>query len=174
MVKFFLAFFLISFCTLTKGQNITLDQAISLRKKSLASVEEFLTAKNWEMIEATEKKEDKYGCIKFAYNKKAYDDKAESFIGFFYDTPLPDNYSSLQIQLSKIKTYNIYVARMKELGYKLEKSFIEEGSVVKVYKKNETIIVIRVSNQKEYSETKTIYTFFICHPLIYALQYYGR
>ena len=40
--------------TYSIGQNLTFDQLISLRTKNIASVEEFLVSKNWEMLNITD------------------------------------------------------------------------------------------------------------------------
>jgi hypothetical protein len=170
MVRFFLALLLITLCSPTSGQNITVDQAISLRIKSLASVEEFLTAKKWEMIEATQETDDKMGFVNFAYNKSSYDDKAESFIIFYYDNSSTIN-NRLSIQVNKVSTYNVYIARLKALGYKLEKSYIEDGSMIKIYKGNGNTIRVRTSTQEEYTSTRTSYSFFICNSLDFTLQF---
>lgn len=51
------------------GQNVTLDELISMRSKTLAEVEEILTAKNWQLMEAQEPTETSLGILSFAFEK---------------------------------------------------------------------------------------------------------
>ena len=68
------------------SQNLTLDQIISLRKKSFNDVEEYLTSKNWSFLSGEESSTDeKMGNAIFAYNKQDFGDNAEAFFKFIYD-----------------------------------------------------------------------------------------
>ena len=69
---------LISF-TNTKAQSITLEQLISLRTKSVANVEEFLTTNNWQYIKGEDEGLNMAQLV-FAYRKNTYNDNAQSFI----------------------------------------------------------------------------------------------
>lgn len=122
------------------------------------------------MIDASDETEDKMGSIDFAYNKSNYDDKAESFITYYYDNG-SSTYNRLSIQVNKVATYNLFIARVKALGYKLEKSHIKDGSIVKIYEANGITIRISTSTQEEYLATKTTYSFFICNSIDFALQF---
>jgi hypothetical protein len=52
-----------------EAQNLTLDQVLNLRTKSLSYIDEYLTVKKWSMLSAEEPKDDNLGNISFAYNK---------------------------------------------------------------------------------------------------------
>lgn len=160
----------LSLSVFTKGQNLTLDQVISLRTKSLAGVEEFLTAKNWEMTEANEPEEGTMGSATFAYQKSYYDDKAVSFISYFY-SKYSSNSNRVNIQINKTQTYNTFLTRLKALGYKLSSSKVDDGKIVKIYKSKTLTIEVTSATQREDFTTKTTYSFFICNSLDYSLQF---
>ena len=175
-------------CTFAKGQNVSIDELISLRAKSLGSVEEFLTARKWEMISATEERVDtvkrldtvtyKYlktynyfmGNVDFAYKKNTYNESAESFIHFYYQEKFPTS-NRLSIQVHTVATYNLYIARIKVLGYKLKKSSVKDGRIIKVYEANKNIIRVTTSIQEQGSSNKTIYSFTIWDSISYQNEY---
>lgn len=52
------------------AQNLTFDEVLSLRKKSLSGVEEYLNARGWKFLEAAEPEGfDKLGNVTFTYKK---------------------------------------------------------------------------------------------------------
>jgi len=157
----FITTLLMLFQNTCEAQNLTVDQVLSLRTKSLSHVDEYLTTKKWEMISANEPSEDKMGTLSFAYNKSNYDDKAESFLQYYYNNESTSR-NRINIQVNKASNYNNYIIRIKSLGFKLQNSFVEDGDLVKVYEKNGITIKINTSTQKDdFSSTKTTYSFFV-------------
>ena len=149
------------------AQNLTLDQVLNLRTKQLSYVDEYLTTKKWSMLSAEEPTDENMGNISFAYNKGIYDDKAESFLDFYY-SKFSILYNRIRIQVNKSSNYNIYIARIKSLGYKLKSSFLENGNLIKVYQTSNTIIKVTTSTQKDdFTSTKTSYSFFILNTIDY-------
>lgn len=163
-----LTFFSATLCSV--GQNVTLDQVISLRSKTLADVEEFLTAKNWQLTEATEPADGTMGSTTFAYDKSYYDDKAASFITYFYGKSVLSS-NRINIQINKTTTYNTFMTRLKALGYKLSSSKVADGKIVKIYKGKSLTIEVTSGTQQEDFTTKTTYQFFICTSVDYSLQF---
>jgi hypothetical protein len=159
----------LAFSSIIKAQNLTIDQVISLRSKPLASVEEFLTSKSWELNNATEPSEETMGMASFAYNKSYYDDKATSFITYFYSSH--SDYKRINIQINKLATYNLYMARLKALNYKLTSSKVINNEIVKIYKGNSLTIQVGTSTQKDDFTTRAVYQFFICTSIDYASQF---
>ena len=160
MRKYLILFISIISINNSLGQNITLDEAISLRKKDLAVVEEYLTSKNWSLISAQEPTEDEMGMASFAFEKGLYDDKAQAFITFFYSGRT--GRTRLDVQVHKKDIYTSYISRLKVLGCKLIKSKIEDNKIIKVYRGKTTTIEISVDTQKDsFGSTKTAYHFFI-------------
>jgi hypothetical protein len=154
------------------AQNLSFEQVLSLRTKTLSNLEEYLTSKKWEMLEATEPNENTMGSVDFAYNKSRFDDKAESFINFYYSNGSTKN-NRLTIQVNKVSNYNLYLAKIKSLGYKLQRSYVEEGDLIKLYQTNNMTIRIRTSTQSdEFSSTRTTYSFFILPTSSYDLLDY--
>ena len=131
MTKYLLTFFFMVLCTLTKGQNVSIDELISLRAKSLGSVEEFLTTRKWEML-----KVDSSGRVSFAYKKNEYNDTALAFISYDFSEQQQAYWNNIRLQIHLIATYNVYLARLKALGYTVKKSFIKDGKIVKFYRTN--------------------------------------
>lgn len=157
------------------SQNLTLDQIISLRKKSFNDVEEYLTSKNWSFLSGEESSTDeKMGNAIFAYNKQDFGDNAEAFFKFIYDNSEKEELCSHRIlmQFSNKLQYNNYLNRIKSLGCKLIKSKIEDGDIIKVYQGATTTFQIKVHVYKDEFETsKTIYYFFITSNLDYMFFY---
>lgn len=153
------------------AQNLTFDQLISLRVKALSDIDEFLTSKNWTMLNADEPVDGKMGKLEFAYNKSNYDDKAESFLYYYYSST-SNIYNRISIQVHKINTYNNYVSRIKILGYLLKRSYVDDGDLVKIYQSNSKGITVKIrtsTQQDELSVTKTLYSFTIYNTLDFNL-----
>lgn len=151
------------------SQNLSIDELISLRKKQIANVEEFLNTKNWNFLSATEPLETTLGDVVFVYKKNEHDDSAEAFLKYFYN----DDFSTIRVnmQLAKKETYNFYLARLKSLGCKLIKSSIRDNEIIKVYKGATTTILVTISTQKDdFESTKTFYNFFVVENLDYILN----
>jgi len=142
-------------------QNLKLDQLLSLRKKNLAQVEEYLTSQGWAFLGATEPSVLYLGKASFAYNKSTFDDKAESFITYVYSNDFERK--RIGIQINKPSIYNSFLARVKSLGLKLISSEVVDGNIQKVYQGQTLTILISISCEKDslYGSTKTIYNFFI-------------
>lgn len=148
------------FFIVSKGQNISLDQVVSLNNKSLADVEEFLSAKNWELIKAKEPADGWLGSLTFAYKKEIYEDKAESFLTYYYSRD-SKNSNRTNIQIHSTKTYNVFLARLKSLGFKLLNSYVEDGEIKKTYTNKANVIEVSTSTHQDDFSTKTNYHFFV-------------
>jgi hypothetical protein len=162
---------LLLFSLTSYSQNLTLDEVVGLRKKNIANVEEFLTAKNWSYIGSNEPESDKLGNARFAYGKSSYDDKAEAFIKYLYSENTGRKRISFQVH--KKDKYNLYLTRIKSLGCKLIKSKISDGGIEKVYQGATTTFIIDVNTQSEKysSATTTVYHFFIIENSDYEVNY---
>ena len=142
------------------SQNVSLDEAISLRKKGLAEVEEYLTSKNWSLISAEDPKDDEMGIANFAFEKSSYNDRAQAFMTYYYSSH--SGRTRLDLQVHKKDIYTGYINRLKALGCKLIKSKIEDNKIIKVYRGKTTTIEISVATQKDsFGSTETAYHFFI-------------
>ena len=162
---------LLLFSLTSYSQNLTIDEVVALRKKNIANVEEFLTAKNWSYIGSNAPQSGNLGNARFAYGKSNYDDKAEAFIKYLYSETTGRKRISLQIH--KKDKYNLYLARIKTLGCKLIKSKISDNGIEKIYQGATTTFIIDVKTQsEEYSSaTKTIYHFFIIENSDYEVNF---
>lgn len=147
---------LILIYSLSFSQNLTLDELISLRKKDLATVEEKLTLKGWSYIRGEEPQIGNLGKATFAFNKSTYDDKAESFINYFYSNLFERK--RIDIQIVKKEKYNLFLARIKALGCKLIDSNISDGNIKKIYQGATTTFILTISTQQDdFQSTNTVY-----------------
>ena len=144
--------------TVTYGQLLSLDQAIALRPKSIAILEETLTTKKWSLLAVNDPTDEQRGSIDFALEKSSFDDSARAFLSVYYQEMLPNR---MVVQINRPADYTVYLNRLKQLGFKLDHSKIESGSIRKVYKtKNLVIKIITSTTKEEYSTvTKTYHTF---------------
>ncbi|MEO8535270.1 MAG: hypothetical protein ABI441_16045 [Flavobacterium sp.] len=98
------------------------------------------------------------GVIVFSYKKSDYDDKAQSFLKYFYSSITKNKRLSIQVNTKEV--YNSYLTRLKSLGCKIINSKIENGEIIKFYEGSTIIINVRVATLKdEFASTKTFYTF---------------
>lgn len=153
------------------AQNITFDQAQNLRKKNLADVESFLTAKGWAMTDASEATDDKMGRATFGYGVDRFDsEKALGWISF-YESKVGSDYNRLSIQVHKSNIYTTFLTRLTANGYKLKKSKIIDGGIEKVYKNATTTCVVTTSTSEGTFTKSTSYLFFFIENLSYKLNY---
>jgi hypothetical protein len=157
---FLILFSSILFSVSAKAQYPTLDQLISLRKYSVATIEEYLTARNWSFADASEETDEKMGNASFAYGRKYYDtDKATMFIDYMYSAK--NETKRLLYQCHNPLEYNKLVARAKALGYTLLKSEIKDDYIVKVYRKGESVIRFKSIKDTQDYQNVTVYTVFV-------------
>ncbi|NLP59410.1 hypothetical protein [Lutibacter sp. B1] len=143
------------------SQNLTLTQVLSVRKKNIAEAEEYLTQKNWSMINAEAPTSETYGSLTFAYNKSDFNDKAESFLWFYYSNENPER-NRISVQIHKKEKYNEYINQIKKWGGKIYDSYVEEKVFYKIYQGSTMTYIIDSSTQKDdFSSSKTIYGIFI-------------
>lgn len=133
--------------TSSYSQNLTLSELLSLRKKNLAEVEEYLTAKGWEYSSSKEVDEIEMESISFAY-KNDYtnnEEKAESFLGYYYHSVFP---SRISIQIHRREKYLQYITAVKKYNPKLIKSYTTDDSVVKVYQGKSTTFLFKTKKSE--------------------------
>lgn len=146
------------FLSTTIGQNITLDQLIALSKKKLPLAEEFLSNKNWKLVKAVNSENGYQGELSFAYKKEKYNDKANSFISLQYINYV-NSITTAYIQILSTDIYNAYLARLKNLGFKLSYSYVQNDEIVKIYTSKSIIIEVKTITKNEDNSTNTIYLF---------------
>lgn len=166
-------YILLLFCfSLTNySQNLSLEEVMSLRKLDVANVEERLATKGWSFLSSKEGTEESLGVVDFAFNKRAYDDTADSFLTYYFS-----NYTGrtrVNLQVHNLIKYNAYLARIKSYGCKLIDSSISDGSIRKVYQGVTTTFMVSVGTQKEdfSSTSKTTYQIFIIENSDYELNF---
>lgn len=151
------------------AQNITLNELILLRKKDIVNVEEYLSSKKWSYLKGENPTSETFGKVIFSYGKNNYDDKAESFINYYYSGKT--DRKRIEIQLSKSEKYNDFISQIKSFGCKVIDSRIEENQIIKVYQGTTITFEITITTQKEYSSTSTSYLVFIVENEDYAINF---
>ena len=143
----------------SSAQNLTFDEVLSLRKKSLSGVEEYLNSKGWAFLQATEP-DNKSGSVTFTYKKSYINDNAQSFITYYYSD---FSNKKIKIQVVKKDVYNSYLTRIRSLGMRMINSEIENGELIKVYQGKTTTAKLSIfTQQDDYSDSrKTGYQFLI-------------
>jgi hypothetical protein len=142
------------------SQNISLEEVITLRTKNLAVVEEYLTAKGWDLINTEVEGESSLGSMDFAYNKSNYNDKAEAFVTYLYSEKI--GRKRISIQMSKKEKYTLFLNQVKSKGVSLIKSKIEDDLIKKVYQNKSLTFIVTTSTQvDDFSSTKTTYSFLV-------------
>ncbi len=140
------------------AQNLNLEDVLSLQKKDLIEVEEYLSAKDWNFIEGKKESDEIFGSAIFAFNKASSGDEAESFIHYYYS----DIIKRINIQIHKKEKYNLFITTVKELEYKAIASKMEDNQINKVYQNKSTTIIFSISSSKNESySTSTIYACFV-------------
>lgn len=123
----------ILFICLTKlqSQNISFNELLELKKSNLANVEEILTQKYWELIEATPPTDDKMGLLAFGYEVTSLNE-AESYVYYFFSSDEVE-YTRLIVRFLSKRKYLEYLKEIKANNGKLISSLAEEGVLIKVY-----------------------------------------
>jgi len=123
----------IFFISLTKlqSQNLLFKELLEVKNSNLAYVEEFLTQKNWSLIESTAPTYEKMGILTFSYEASSIN-KAESFIYYMFSNNEKDS-NRLSIGISNKQKYLEYLKEIKTNKGKLTSSYVENEELVKVY-----------------------------------------
>jgi len=137
------------------AQNISLEQVISLRTKNLKEVKAYLTSKNWKMTEVMNPSRDFLGSVDFALNKNNAIDTPVLVISYLYKN-LTAEKIRISFNIYNDVDFNIYMAQLNSLGFKLQKNEDEDNEQEKIYQLNGT--TIKLSTKTEYTE---YYSFFI-------------
>lgn len=142
-IYFLSLFFTIFIANNTFAQNLSFDDFIDLKKKSLSGFNEYLNSRGWETLE------DESGNKTINSNKLIHKSSG-STIGFVRNDEDQNNKISLFITQKDI--YSQYITKMNGLGYRLIKAEVENGDIVKVYQgKKNTIKVTTITNTSNYS-----------------------
>ena len=149
------------------SQNLTIEQILNLQKKDVVEIEEYLSSKDWSLLNIEKESDVILGSITFAYGKLASNDRAESFLFCFYS----DDRKRIIVQVHDKEKYNLYLKSVKRLGYKLVDKKIENNKIDKVYQNPSTTIIISISTAKDDGSTDTVYSYLVLSNDDYLLNY---
>lgn len=174
MKKILLPLLIFAISTSLTAQNLLLSQVLDVRKQNLAGAEEYLTQRQWSLVNVKAPESGKFGILGFAYKKDNFSDKAESFITLYYaeneNTP-----NRINIQIHKTDKYNEYINQIKKWGGKLYDSYIEDDVFFKIYQGSTMTYIVDSSTQEsDFSSNRTIYSFYIMPNESFKYSSYNR
>lgn len=150
------------------AQNLSLNELIDLRKKSLTEYTNYLKSKDWKV-------EEKAGLSANDFGGKGLDsfrlkhNNSESIIDYLINKKT----KRILIQIRQKDVYSQYLSKLLSTGYLLIKSGLENGNIVKVYQgKKNSVKVTLASDKMNYStESNTTFVFLIMSNEDYQLNF---
>lgn len=132
-MKQIIIIFLVLSSFFVNAQNINLEELTTLRGNNIENIKQFLTNKNWKIVENTDSNEanNTLASIKFEYNNN----NTYSIILYQYSKKeLYDNIiKRISIIILNEDTFNNYQNYIKKIGCKLIKSNVEGNSIEEIY-----------------------------------------
>ncbi|MBU3662403.1 MAG: hypothetical protein FGM41_04300 [Bacteroidetes bacterium] len=122
------------------GQNLTLSQILEIKKMDLGNVEEFLSARNWDIYNIQEVEPKDYSTLTFSYNSKKAEE-VESYLTYYHSVYYINK--RIEIQLHNKTKYNEYINSIKGYRCKLINSKVKQGEIIKVYRGATTTFIVR-------------------------------
>ena len=148
MKKITFTLLLILISIVSKAQNLSMSELLSLLGKDVSYVEEFLSEKGWEFRETTGDGIP-FSIMSFDYDRYIYDsDKALSFLDCSFNTnSLKVEY--LRLQVNTNKKYLEYMKAIKGYGCKLLWSEYADDNLIKAYTGSTKMFVIKTATMKD-------------------------
>lgn len=148
------------FCSITlQAQNLSFDELVDLKQKNIVELEELLSAKNWELLQASYNKGGTFRIVTFTYKKNKLIDNAESFLHYAYAVQPEDN--TISIQINKQDIYQQYMAALKARGVRLLESNVKHNMIQKIYQDATYTYIVGTHAIKDEIGTYTTYNFLI-------------
>ena len=134
----------------SKAQNLSMSELISLLGKDVSYVEEFLSEKGWEFRKIhTFPESHNISLISFDYGRAIYDsNRAESFLDCSF-SPSSLTVVALSIQVNNNEDYLEYMKAIKRYGCKLISSSYTDEGLMKIYKGNTKMFGITTATMKD-------------------------
>ena len=150
MKKITFTLLLILISIVSKAQNLSMSELLSLLGKDVSYVEEFLTEKGWEFRKIhTFPESHNISLISFDYGRAIYDsNRAESFLDCSF-SPSSLTVVALSIQVNNNEDYLEYMKAIKRYGCKLISSSYTDAGLMKIYKGNTKMIRITTATMKD-------------------------
>jgi len=140
-----------------KAQGFSLDQLISLQKKDVIELNDYLLSKGWSFSNSTDEKADQYGVSTWAYKKNEYSDgKAQAWLSLWFAN---DNENRLVYAISSKANYQIIKKSIISYGMKKINSEIGHNIITTDYQGKH--FTIRIQSISDESEFITSYKFII-------------
>ncbi|MFV0150266.1 hypothetical protein OBJ95_06600 [Empedobacter falsenii] len=116
------------------SQNISFEEIVNLRSKSIGYIDDILLEKEWELIDSEYEDQAGYRQIVYGYNLNHFDLLNTEYLLVFEISNNIEN-NKITFQTSDKKVYLEYLNNIKSKG-KLFHSRIEDKNVVKFYRNN--------------------------------------
>ncbi|MCT8339887.1 hypothetical protein MG296_07465 [Flavobacteriaceae bacterium TK19130] len=126
------------------GQNLSVEQMLSLSKKDLGLVEDYLSGKNWFFYTGSDETEENYGNVKFVHDRPNYKvgDPAIFYITYYFSEA--ERAQGVMMRFRSEEAFNNYINQMRELGFDLKESSTDDGDILKIYSNGRYIIEVTV------------------------------
>ncbi|APD07535.1 hypothetical protein UJ101_02031 [Flavobacteriaceae bacterium UJ101] len=147
MDKKYFILFAIMINSIIIAQNLTANELIALRKLSVVELEEKLINKGWEYY-SSKNNPNFLNRITFTYNKSEYNDKAESFITYFWENSNSTS-NQVSVQIHEKRKYLEYLNKVKSFKPKLIKSDVNSNGIKKIYQGATTTYIFQIENIEE-------------------------
>ena len=150
MKKITFTLLLILISIVSKAQNLSMSELLSLLGKDVSYVEEFLSEKGWEFRKIhTFPESHNIALISFDYGRAIYNsDRAESFLDCSF-SPSSLTVVVLSIQVNNNEDYLEYMKAIKRYGCKLISSSYTDEGLMKIYKGNTKMFGITTATTKD-------------------------
>lgn len=171
MKKITFTLLLILISIVSKAQNLSMSELLSLFGKNVSYVEEFLTEKGWRFRETTGDGIP-FSIMSFDYGRAIYDsDRAISFLDCSFSSSSL-TVVVLSIQVNNNEDYLEYMKAIKGYGCKLISSNYTGDGLMKVYKGNTKTFLITTATMKDKDDLDKIVNYW--HFLIMSNKTYDN
>lgn len=134
------------------SQNLTISDLLTIRQKSIISAEEFLSAKNWDLINSHSN--NGVLSLQFSYKKSVLSDLAESFLTL-HSNDFNNDFNKVVIQINNNAKYNDYISSIKKIATNTSSANVVDGKLVKIYKNKNFTFIIWSGNSENFFKSLT-------------------
>lgn len=139
----------------TFSQNLTFDELISFRKKQITEINDFMLTKGWSFND-TKTYEDGSKSVFWSYNGQNHD-SSNYWLTVYLNEELQDG---IKYQTISSTTFNSIKLRIKQLGYKLTESRIEDKGLVSVYETETNKVLLKTMSRESDSSNAFVITIY--------------
>lgn len=160
----------------SKAQNLSMSELLSLLGKDVSYVEEFLTEKGWEFTEYVDK-DNEISSVTFDFLRGktvAGEQGAASYITCYFNKEY-QKINSIDIFFLHRPKYLEYISSIKTYGYKVIKSIYDKNFIGKLYAKGGKVVLASTMTENSSDEYGEVMQRTTWHLIVsYAESYQKR